>query len=390
MEGTWWRQRQDLDAEQEAIIGLPFDGRYLIVGPPGCGKTNLLVLRAAFMSKSGLKNQLLLTFGSVLSAFIDTGKKELDTNQISTFNKWARKLCNERVHNFSRRLEDATRGLTGKAEFDASRRFVTTEFLALMQQRSLTGHLYEAIFVDEVQDLYEDELRAAVLASPRVTIAGDTKQSIFHGDALRAAANLGFETKTLSAHYRIGKAIARIADKLQPPVRPVDSLEATTNYDETTQQSRAEFFHEPTRQDQFNRMLGELRQQLRAYQKEALAVLIPRRAAFDELRAYFANTDLADSVVYHSESLPALFSSGARIHVMTVAGAKGTEFRAVHIFGCEDAQGPQDTAEFWYTAVTRAKTTLLAYASPGRGSVSARLRSAFARNENPTIESLFQ
>ncbi|WP_157994659.1 AAA family ATPase [Cupriavidus agavae] len=390
MEGTWWRQRQDLDPEQEALIGLPFDGRYLIVGPPGCGKTNLLVLRAAFLSKSGLKNQLLLTFGGVLSAFIDTGKKELDSNQISTFHKWARKLCHERIPNFSKKLEEATRGLTGQDEFNATRQFVAEEFLKMMGVQCAAAPMYEALFVDEVQDLFEAELKAISHACRRVTIAGDSRQSIYHGDAMQIADALGFETKKLSAHYRIGKAIARVADKLQPPAKPDESLEATTNYDESTQQSRAEYLPQASRQAQFNTMLNELRQQRRAYPKEALAILIPRRAAYDELRAYFSGTDLEGFVAYHQEHDPTLFSSGAQIHVMTVAGAKGTEFRAVHLFACEDAQGPQDTAEFWYTAVTRAKTTLLAYSSPGNGSVSPRLRSAFAQNENPTIDDLFE
>ncbi len=390
MEGTWWRQRQELDPAQEALIALPFDGRFLIVGPPGCGKTNLLVLRAAFLSKSGLKNQLLLTFGGVLSAFIDTGKKELDSNQISTFNKWARRLCHERVPNFSKKLEDATRGLSGKEEFAAMRRFVAAEFLRMIETQCATVPLYEALFVDEVQDLFQDELKAIALACPRVTIAGDSRQSIYHGDAMQIADALGFETKKLSAHYRIGKAIARIADKLQPPAKPEESLEATTNYDESKQQSRAEYLPQASRQAQFNAMLNELRHQRRAYPKEALAILIPRKAAYDELRGYFSGTDLEGLVAYHEEYDPALFSSGAQIHVMTVSGAKGTEFRAVHLFACEDAQGQQDTAEFWYTAVTRAKTTLLAYSSPGNGPVSPRLRSAFAENENPTIDDLFE
>jgi superfamily I DNA/RNA helicase len=390
MDGTWWRQRHELHPEQEAIISLPFDGRFLIIGPPGCGKTNLLVLRAAFMSKSGLKNQLLLTFGGVLSAFIDTGKKELDSNQISTFALWAKRLCYARAPDFSKRLEEATKGLGSRDEFRVTRQFIAKESLSVLQSKGHSSHIYDAMFVDEVQDLAQDELRAVALACPRITIAGDSRQSIYHGDAMKTAKGLDFQTKKLTAHYRIGKAIAKVADRLQDPTGPEDSLEATTNYDENKLQSRAEHLPQANRQAQFDAMQVELRGQLRAYPTEALAILIPRTAAYDELRGYFADTDLDGLVAYHDEHDPALFTSGARIHVMTVAGAKGTEFRAVHLFACEDAQGPQDTAEFWYTAVTRAKTTLLAYSSPGRGPVSARLRSAFAQNENPTIDDLFE
>jgi superfamily I DNA/RNA helicase len=391
MEGSWWRQRNELDQEQEAIIGLPFDGRYLIQGPPGSGKTNLLLLRAAFMAKSGLRNQMVLTFGTVLSAFIDTGKKEIDSHQISTMVKWFRKQCHEQVSEFTKQESEKLSALQERERFKAGRRFAAQELHNVYAAKPHGSQLYDAMFVDEVQDLLKEELGTICEASSRVTIAGDSRQSIYHGDAMQVAGGLGFQVKPLSAHYRIGKAIARVADKLSPPAKPEEALEATTNYDETRLKSRAEHKPLPNRKAQFDAMQVELRGQRRAYPGEALAVLIPRTAAFDELRGYFQGTGLEAEVAYHEgDSGPAQFSSGAMIHVMTVSGSQGTEFRAVHLFACEDAQGPQDTAEFWYTAVTRAKTTLVAYSSStGQRPVSARLLSAFAVNENPTIDDLF-
>ncbi|MNJ67375.1 exonuclease V subunit alpha [compost metagenome] len=74
---------------------------------------------------------------------------------------------------------------------------------------------------------------------------------------------------------------------------------------------------------------------------------------------------------------------------MTVKASKGTEFRAVHLYACEDAQWPQVGRKYWYTAVTRARTSLTAYASPGRKNLSPRLRAAFAEEAVPEIDSLF-
>lgn len=66
MEASWWKGSADLDDEQKKVVSLATDKDHLIVGPPGCGKTNLLLLRAAFLHRKGLKNIVVLSFGRVL------------------------------------------------------------------------------------------------------------------------------------------------------------------------------------------------------------------------------------------------------------------------------------------------------------------------------------
>ena len=47
---SWWFDISDLDEDQTDVIELPPDGNYLILGPPGSGKTNLLLIRAEYLS----------------------------------------------------------------------------------------------------------------------------------------------------------------------------------------------------------------------------------------------------------------------------------------------------------------------------------------------------
>jgi superfamily I DNA and RNA helicase len=76
MKETWWVRPDQLDEDQKRIITLPIDKDYLITGPPGSGKTNLLLLRANFLVKSGLPDIVILVFTRTLKEFISTGASQ--------------------------------------------------------------------------------------------------------------------------------------------------------------------------------------------------------------------------------------------------------------------------------------------------------------------------
>jgi superfamily I DNA/RNA helicase len=381
MQKSWWRSRNELDEDQQAFIKLPAHGRYSLVGPPGSGKTNLLLLRAQFIAGSGEKNVLVLTYTNGLADFIRTGIAStglISPQQVKTFHSWAGS------HIFDQLRKSA--GLKG-SEFDDATRVAMLDLLLEANKKVPTKNLYSAIFVDEAQDLTCGELEALLALSENVCICGDARQGIYERDGLDVIANLGLQPHVLKRHFRIGHRIARVADRLLPPPSGVPTLEETSNYSPKAQGESSAKMHEcVSREEQFAKMYELIAIQLDAFKDDSIGIF-GTRDSLVELRARFDATPLADRVCVHGVDDDASFGSGKPIHVLTIHSAKGTEFRAVHLYGVEDlAKFPLNKRQLGYTAITRAKTALNAYRT---GDTNKPLEAAFAEPKLMELDDLF-
>ncbi|MDP1665551.1 MAG: AAA family ATPase [Methylobacter sp.] len=367
-----------MDEDQKRFVSLNADGKHLVVGPPGSGKTNLIVMRARYIYGCGLKNVLVLTFTRALQDFIRTGvgeKKYFEPEQIQTFKRWAlshiRLYAPEQLISYDK---------NGKFEEDRQK---IIEMLKVAN-RSLGGkNLYDAVLVDEVQDLHIEEVKALMQISERITVAGDSKQMIYSesGQTIPLLDDLGFSKTTLRYHYRIGRAISDVADKALQPENDADRLQTNCNYKEDELQSRAELLQFASRQEQFDVMYKTIVLQLRSYLDEDVGILVPLTTMVTELQGMFDKTPLAKSVAYHNDnSVEQSFQSGKRIHVIVLKSAKGTEFRAVHLYGLEELKFPQVRRELLFMAITRAKTALTGYYS---GRILKSVETAFAKAQTP-------
>lgn len=382
MNNNWWRSFDELDNDQKAFIRLPVQGKHLLEGPPGSGKTNLLLLRAEFMAGRGDKNVLILTFTKSLRNFIRSGlgtRGLISPSQILTYHSWAAAHILEQL---------GTRLVTNGGTFDAATRTAAVELLKQANTKLISLNMFSAIFVDEAQDLSIQELELLLCLSERVCICGDTKQGIYHKDGLEIANVLGLQKHSLTRHFRIGHRIARVADKLLPAANGTPSLEATSNYDASKYgDARATIHQCVTRNEQFENMLNTIRVQLDAYNDETIGVFCCKNESLTELREKFDATELASYVCIHRTDENSDFSGNHRIHVLTMHSAKGTEFRAVHLYGIEEmAKHPFNRTTLAYTAITRAKTSLDAYFT---GETNKRLESAFTEEVHFEPEDLF-
>lgn len=383
MNSTWWRRTEELDSSQRAFIELPPKGRLLLDGPPGSGKTNLLLLRAQFVAGCGEKNILVVTYTNVLADFIRSGISHSDLispSQIRTYHSWATEHVRDHL--------GPNAVPTQNGDFNEEARTKLAEAVKKANRRLPSKTLYSAIFVDEAQDLSVNELQELLRLSENVCICGDVRQGIYRKDGMTAEKRLGLTKHTLKTHYRIGPKIARVADRLIVPKDGLPKLEETCNYNPKTQgESRAEMHVCPTRDDQFEEMIANIRVQLDAFNDEMIGVFCGKKATLQELRMRFNQTDLSKCTCVHSVDAVDSFQGKHRIQVLTIHAAKGTEFRAVHLFGVEELRKfPMNRREIGYTAVTRAKTALHAYRT---GETNGPLEAAFCQPKLMSVDDLF-
>lgn len=355
---AWWRGPEDLDDDQKAVINLHFNKDWILLGPPGSGKSNILVLRGSMLAKSGRPNFLLLSFTRVLSEFMLAGAESryaLPGKAFGVFFSWSTQLL--RQHGV-----DAEDLYPSDATFDTKRSVRLEKLQELIAAGTIPKNLYSAVLVDEVQDFWKGEIEVLRNVGRHLFVVGDARQRIYtRNEGIDAAIAGGCEEKRLKWHYRIGRKICETADLILPP-SGADSLLGTSQYREADNPSRRLLVPCGSEQEQTKELLSRLRDQLRVFRGEYLGVICPTRRLRDRIWDEIEQSDLEDRAMLQSfDAGYEAFDVERPICVMTAHAAKGLEFRAVHLpFAQSLANWPRQVS---FTAVTRAKTSLTAYAT---------------------------
>ena len=382
MDRTWWRSAHELDDDQRQIIQIPpHQGNHMVTGPPGCGKTNILLLRASYLRSAGLGNCLVLVFTRMLREFIAAGSirpNMLPPDRIQTHASWALRL----LGNLGRPFEPSNDGLSFSEERQERYQALGNAIGSI----GLRNTYYDSILLDEVQDYWACEVELLSGLTQRLFVVGDSQQRIYErNEGIQAALDNGCRQLSLVNHYRMGRRICIVADKLMAGQRE-ESLEQYCQYDDRELPSRVDLHPTGNFQEQLSKLKNNLLDQLRAFPDEWLGVIAVRRRTRDAVADYLSRTEMGDKVLVQSEDADdRRFDDDRRIVVSTLHAAKGSEFRSVHFVSADDF--PHYTREKAFTATTRAKTTLDVYHS---GPLEGSFESALSHRTVPDIEEIFK
>jgi len=361
MDGTFWVNETQLDEEQRsAVQGSELDDSFLLRGPAGSGKTNILLLRAKWLTLKTRSHLRIVVFTASLRTFVQGGCSQygLPSEIVVTGIQFLKEL-----------LADYGVPFESTGSFDSDRSLLAGKAKALLDSKGIQN-TFDALLVDEAQDYSDTELTIFRRLTARLVLAEDTRQSIYrttHTENLLETLVAG-AVVNLKYHYRSGLRICSVADAVLRDSKNFPPIHAESKYDEKSRPSSVTIIKCETFFDQLAVIIGRLPQQTALYPGERIGVLFPKR----------------EHVSQFEDALTASGIDNSDVWVDTLHGAKGWEFRAVHIGACETLYKMGGTQKrLAYTGILRGKTSVALYYS---GAIPGYLESAVALLSPPKAD----
>jgi DNA helicase IV len=351
VKSAWWKDEDDLVAEQAAILDISPEKSILIKGPPGSGKTNLLLLRANYLALGDHPNLQVVVFGSLLRSFIQIGGVQY-------------KFPSDRVTTHARLFDGILRENSAPVDtkgmdLDEAREARARGVEALIEAGKI-GKLFDALLLDEAQDYTIREIKIFSHVASILVAAADEFQKVFNGQDCLPTLEAAVEIKhLLSYHFRNGRDICRIADEILRGYPDHIPLLKNSQYDEKAYPVKISIKNGLSIAQQAEAIAAQVHDQLVAYPEETIGIICPRNNEVTAIATALSTLGLDDSITICKNPE---FNPDAPVWLTTMSAAKGLEFRCVHIAGldCLSKMGGVQK-RLAYTAVTRAKTALSFY-----------------------------
>lgn len=354
MDDTWWVKQGQLDEHQKKIFTLSVKKDHLVKGPPGSGKTNLLLLRAKQLIGSNIPNVIVVVFTRTLQEFIKSGAPNygIPASKILTFKRLASDL-----------LYRVGVSLNLPSNFDKAREILVQALRAQMQGGRLNQE-YSCVLLDEAQDFLPSEIEVLRTLGERFFGVADSRQKIYKGQDSIKDLEKSLNTVKLSFHYRNGHKICTVADGLAKEPTGEPTLLETSKYPEAKLESTVEPLRFSTLDKQCSELIVRLDNQIKAYPSQLIGVVCPRGEDLIKVVERLRDSPFADQLVVQTSGEGyENFDPQKSICVCKLHSAKGLEFRALNILAAEGLRKFPMQRELAFMGVTRAKTSLCIYYS---------------------------
>ncbi|MXW51028.1 MAG: AAA family ATPase [Gemmatimonadetes bacterium] len=381
MNDTWWVSEGQMDDDQKRVVALPLDRGQLVVGPPGSGKTNLLVLRAKYLTLAGRPNFQIVVFTRALREFIAAGADAYGVpgDKIVTSKRF-----------FAGVLYDYGVKVESVEDFGEQRRKLVEQVAGVVQREGLRN-IYDAILLDEAHDYLPEEVELFARLSTTLFAVADRRQKIYSGEEpFGVLESIVGDKVELTHHYRNGVNVCRFADRIGRDREAFQPIEASCNYNEKDRPSSVRWERCASLDEEIELVISRLSGQIAAYPDERVGIISPSRSAAARMWAAIEQTEFADVASFQGDDEVVRFDEDVRICVSSLHAAKGLEYRVLHVLSCENFARRPLPRFLAFTAVTRAKTALYMYFSGELlGFLDQAIQSLETRPSPPSIERLF-
>jgi len=337
----FWLNDTQLDDEQKAAVrGIELDTSFLLRGPAGSGKTNILLLRARWLQVRGLSDFKIVVFTGSLRDFVKTGAQQYGVSPESVVT--ASQLFRELLAEYGVSFES-----TGS--FEEDRAMLAGRVNSLLTSKDISN-IIPALLIDEGQDYTDTELLVFRKLTPRLMIACDSRQSIYRQTGTQEVLSTVVDDKvvTLKYHYRTGLKLCTVADGILTDTKNFPPIRGECKYDEKSRPSSLEVSPCASFAQQIDLILSRLPAQVDLYGDALIGVMFPKR---EQQNAFSAALEAST-----------LISDKSSIRVNTLHGAKGWEYQAAHIGGCEVLSRMGAVQKrLIYTGILRARTSVHIY-----------------------------
>lgn len=352
MSNTWWKDAKELAVEQSNLLNIPPENNLLIEGPPGSGKTNLLLLRANQLFLGDYPNLYVVVFGTLLKSFIQMGGNQykFPSDKVVTHTYLFQMIL---------RWEEADIIDTDMGPIEARQK--RADALEDLISKGKVGVLFDALLLDEAQDYTPQEIRLLSKLSKILVATADGRQKIYEvEDCLETLQGCIEMRHTLTYHFRNGLEICRLADGIFSGIPSFAKMEPLSNYREKDYPSKTTPRSGMTLDQQIEAMVEQIEAQRVAYPEDLIGILAPRNEELQIIENGLIQAGLGDFITRANASNR--FNSSRKIWLSTLTAAKGLEFRALHIAGLDYLERTGNLHKrLIFTGVTRAKTALTLY-----------------------------